>query len=83
MESYICSVCSYEYDPSKGDPEHGIAPGTKFEDLPEDWTCPVCGIDISFDEETLEEGSIVCPQCGELLEFDLEAEDEEEEKEDD
>ncbi|MBO7434401.1 rubredoxin [bacterium] len=44
MESYICSVCSYEYDPQKGDPEHGIAPGTKFEDLPEDWTCPVCGM---------------------------------------
>lgn len=44
MESYICSICSYEYDPSKGDPEHGIAPGTKFEDLPEGWTCPVCGM---------------------------------------
>ena len=44
MDSYICSVCSYEYDPRKGDPEHGIAPGTKFEDLPEDWTCPVCGM---------------------------------------
>ena len=44
MEKFICSICSFEYDPAKGDPEHGIAPGTKFEDLPEDWTCPVCGM---------------------------------------
>ena len=43
-----------------------------------DVTCPVCGVEISFDEETLEEGSIVCPECGELLEFDLSAAEEEE-----
>lgn len=36
MEKYVCNVCGYEYDPAKGDPEHGIAPGTKFEDLPAD-----------------------------------------------
>ena len=46
-------------------------------------TCPVCGVDISFDEDTLEEGSIVCPECGEPLEFDLDAEDEDEEKDED
>ena len=40
---YVCSVCGHVYDPEKGDPEHGIAPGTKFEDLPEDWKCPNCG----------------------------------------
>ena len=40
---YVCSVCGHVYDPEKGDPEHGIAPGTKFEDLPEDWECPNCG----------------------------------------
>ena len=55
----------------------------KYDGIIYDVTCPVCGIDISFDEDTLEEGSIVCPQCGELLEFDLDAKDEEEEKEDD
>ncbi|NOY76096.1 MAG: High molecular weight rubredoxin [Kiritimatiellaeota bacterium] len=38
----VCSVCRYEYDPEKGDPEHGIAPGTSFDDLPNDWTCPIC-----------------------------------------
>ena len=40
---YKCTVCGYVYDPEKGDPESGIAPGTPFEDLPEDWVCPVCG----------------------------------------
>lgn len=43
MKRYVCSVCGYVYDPEEGDPEHGIAPGTAFEDLPEDWVCPVCG----------------------------------------
>ena len=40
---YICSVCNYVYDPAQGDPDSGIAPGTPFEELPEDWACPVCG----------------------------------------
>lgn len=40
---YRCTACGYEYDPAKGDPEHGIPPGTKFEDLPADWVCPACG----------------------------------------
>jgi rubredoxin len=44
MDKYICSVCGYEYDPAKGDPDNGIAPGTAFEDLPEDWVCPLCGV---------------------------------------
>ena len=39
---YICSICGYIYDPAKGDPKNGIAPGTKFEDLPENWRCPIC-----------------------------------------
>jgi flavin reductase (DIM6/NTAB) family NADH-FMN oxidoreductase RutF/rubredoxin len=43
MESYVCSVCGYVYDPEQGDPDSGIAPGTAFEDLPDDWVCPVCG----------------------------------------
>ncbi|MCX5849067.1 MAG: rubredoxin [Deltaproteobacteria bacterium] len=40
---YYCTVCGYIYDPVKGDPDHGVAPGTKFEELPESWTCPGCG----------------------------------------
>ncbi len=43
MDKYVCKVCGYVYDPSKGDPDNGIEPGTKFEDLPEDWVCPICG----------------------------------------
>ena len=43
MQQWQCSVCGYVYDPDKGDPDNGINPGTSFEDLPEDWTCPVCG----------------------------------------
>lgn len=44
MDKYECTVCGYVYDPAEGDVENGIAPGTKFEDLPEDWVCPVCGV---------------------------------------
>lgn len=43
MERYKCTVCGYVYDPEEGDAESDIAPGTAFEDLPEDWICPVCG----------------------------------------
>lgn len=44
MKKYVCTVCGYVYDPAKGDPEAGIAAGTAFEDLPEDWVCPLCGV---------------------------------------
>jgi flavin reductase (DIM6/NTAB) family NADH-FMN oxidoreductase RutF/rubredoxin len=43
MKKYVCGVCGYIYDPEKGDPEGKIPPGTPFEKLPDDWTCPVCG----------------------------------------
>lgn len=43
MAKYVCSVCGYVYDEQKGIPEAGIAPGTRWEDLPGDWVCPVCG----------------------------------------
>lgn len=43
MEKYTCSVCGYEYDPAIGDPDNGIDPGTSFDDLPDSWSCPVCG----------------------------------------
>ncbi len=51
MEKYICNVCGYEYDPANGDPDNGIAPGTPFEALPEDWKCPLCGVDKSHFEK--------------------------------
>lgn len=40
---YVCDVCGYVFDEGVGDPDNGIAPGTRFEDLPDDWVCPVCG----------------------------------------
>jgi flavin reductase (DIM6/NTAB) family NADH-FMN oxidoreductase RutF/rubredoxin len=43
MQKYECQVCGYVYDPAKGDPDNGVEPGTAFEDLPDDWVCPVCG----------------------------------------
>ena len=44
MKKYRCIVCEYVYDPAVGDPDSGIAPGTSFEELQEDWRCPVCGV---------------------------------------
>ena len=44
MDKYVCDVCGFVYDPANGDPAHGIAAGTAFEDLPEDWVCPECGV---------------------------------------
>lgn len=43
MKVWQCRVCGYIYDEAAGDPEHGLAPGTRWEDLPADWTCPDCG----------------------------------------
>ena len=43
MEKWVCGPCGYVYDPAEGDPDGGVAPGTSFEDIPEDWVCPVCG----------------------------------------
>ena len=44
MKKYVCNVCGYIYDPSAGDPDNGVAPGTAFEDIPDDWVCPECGV---------------------------------------
>ena len=44
MEKYVCQPCGYVYDPENGDPDGSIAPGTAFEDLPDDWLCPICGM---------------------------------------
>jgi rubredoxin len=51
MRKYVCDTCGYLYDPAVGDESGGIAPGTAFEDLPEDWVCPLCGVGAgSFSE---------------------------------
>ena len=44
MDKYVCQVCGYVYDEELGDPENGIEPGTKFEDLPDDYVCPLSGV---------------------------------------
>ena len=43
MDRYVCGPCGYVYDPENGDPDNGIDPGTSFDDLPDDWCCPICG----------------------------------------
>ena len=44
MKKYVCTVCGYVYDEAAGDPDNGVAAGTKWEDVPEDWVCPLCGV---------------------------------------
>lgn len=53
MERWVCNPCGYVYDPAEGDPDNGIAPRTPFEELPDDWVCPICG--ASKDEFSKEE----------------------------
>ena len=43
MTKWVCTLCGWEYDPEIGDPDGGIEPGTAFEDIPDDWVCPLCG----------------------------------------
>ena len=43
MDKWVCTICGYVYDPTKGDKESGVKPGTPFEALPDDWVCPDCG----------------------------------------
>mgnify|MGYP003294681909 CR=1 FL=1 len=51
---YVCNVCGYVYEEKEGDPDNGVAPGTSWENVPEDWVCPLCGVgkeDFSKNEE--------------------------------
>ncbi len=53
MDKYVCDLCGYVYDPAEGDPDSGVGPGTKWDDVPDDWECPVCGAgkeDFSLEE---------------------------------
>lgn len=51
MKKYRCKICGYIYDPEKGDPDSGIEPGTPFEEIPDDWVCPICGTSKTNFEE--------------------------------
>ncbi|MDX2278353.1 MAG: rubredoxin [Saprospiraceae bacterium] len=55
MKIYLCTVCNQIYDPAAGDPASGIAPGTAFENLPDDWACPDCGAEKDDFEEMEDE----------------------------
>ena len=55
MKKYTCTICGWVYDPEVGDPDNGVQPGTAFEDLPDDWVCPLCGAGKEDFEETKEE----------------------------
>jgi len=44
MQKYVCSICGYVYDPAVGDQDTGLAAGTLFDEIPDDWVCPVCGV---------------------------------------
>lgn len=52
MDKYVCTVCGYIYDPELGDPDNGVAPGTAFEDLEDDWVCPLCAVGKDMFEVT-------------------------------
>ena len=54
MKKYVCTVCNWIYAPAVGDPDSGIAPGTLYEDIPDDWACPLCGV-TKEDFELVEE----------------------------
>lgn len=67
MPNNICSVCGYTYDPAAGDPYGKVAPGTAFEDLPDDWVCPVCGASTSefiINDRTVEHLACLCRDSG-------------------
>jgi rubredoxin len=51
MKKYVCTACGYVYDPEKGDPENGVPAGTAWENVPEDWACPLCALGKDVFEE--------------------------------
>jgi rubredoxin len=57
MQKYKCVVCGWIYDPAIGDPDGNIKPGTPFEDVPDDWVCPLCGADKTQFEKIYDKGA--------------------------
>lgn len=62
VKSYVCSLCGYVYDPAAGDPQSGVAPGTSWEDVPDDWVCPLCGATKSEFYPTEDDASDDAPE---------------------
>ena len=62
MDKYQCGPCGYIYDPKEGDPDGGIAPGTPFEELPDDWCCPICGVGKDMFERSTDKGNEMRPR---------------------
>lgn len=54
MDKYACTVCGYVYDPDEGDQDHDLPAGVPFEELPDDWVCPVCGVGKEDFEKVME-----------------------------
>ena len=71
MKKYECTACGYIYDEALGDPDSGIAPGTKWEDIPDDWVCPLCGLGKDVFEEMAKQrripGSLIKNECETVL----------------
>ena len=56
MKKYECTVCHWVYDPQVGDPDNGVEPGTSFEQIPDDWSCPLCGVSKEEFEKLIAQG---------------------------
>ena len=57
MSRWQCTACPYIYDPAVGDPENGVPPGTPWEEVPDDWVCPVCGVPKGLFSEIIEQAA--------------------------
>ncbi len=55
MSKWRCTVCDYIYDPRAGDPDNGVEPGTAWENVPDDWVCPICSVGKELFEEVIEQ----------------------------
>ncbi|WMJ83443.1 rubredoxin [Oscillospiraceae bacterium LTW-04] len=74
MSKYVCTVCGYTYDEATGAPDTGIAPGTKWEDVPEDWQCPICGAPKSvFEPQQVEAPEAPAPANAPTVPIETEA----------
>ena len=67
MKKYVCTVCNWIYDPAVGDPDSGIAPGTLFEEIPDDWACPLCG--VTKEDFELEKNKLFYPDITHRVSF--------------
>ena len=64
MKKYVCNVCGYVYDPAEGDPDNGVAAGTAWEDVPEEWVCPLCSAQNSVRRIAFDVSVFLCVRKG-------------------